>query len=214
MPWACYAIITVWWVIFHFIKLLHSKHLSSFLQNFSTHSFRCGKQYAVQKTITRSLHTNCTLESTLSRIFLFSFDFFFFFTIMFSSSKLQYSKLYFPFIYEGTEICINSKSCEKCGNTDLRARAKLYRPNLTAVNHSILRVWERVPIFAHLPRRNCERGLVSEYLIKGIVTFDFVLGHKSLEISLKLSQPRFLTAKQKSKLMTVDIWKSYMWTAD
>ena len=81
--------------------------------------------------------------------------FFFFFTIMFSSSKLQYSKFFFPFIYEGTEICINSKSCEKCGNTDLRAGAKLYRPNLIAVNHSILRVRERVPIFAHLPKRNC-----------------------------------------------------------
>ena len=67
----------VCWVIFHFIKLLHSKHLSSFLQNFSTRSFRCAKQYTVQKTITRSLHTNCTLESTLSRIFLLSFDFFF-----------------------------------------------------------------------------------------------------------------------------------------
>ena len=143
-------------VIFHFIKLLHSKHLSSFLQNFSTRSFRCGKQYTAQKTITRSLHTNCTLESILSLIFLLSLDFFFFFfAIMFSSSKLQYSKFFFPFIYEGTEICINSKSCEKCGNTDLRAGAKLYRPNLIAVNHSILRVRERVPIFAHLPKRNC-----------------------------------------------------------
>ena len=49
----------------------------------------------------------------------------------------------------------------------------------------------------HLPWRNSERGLVSEYLVKGIVTFDFVLGHKSLEISLKFSQPRFLTTKQK-----------------
>ena len=81
MPWACYTIITVCWVIFHFMKLLHSKHLSSFLQNFSTRSFRCAKQYTVQKTITRSFHTNCTLESTLSRIFLLSFDFFFFFLL-------------------------------------------------------------------------------------------------------------------------------------
>ena len=94
---------------------------------------------------------------------------------------------------------------KKCSNTDLRAGAKLYRPNITTVNHSILRVRERVPIFAQLPRRNCERGLVSDYLVKGTVTFDFVLGHKSLEISLKFSQPRFLTAKQKSKLMIVDI---------
>ena len=34
----------VCWVIFHFIKLLHSKHLYSFLQNFSTRCFRCGKK--------------------------------------------------------------------------------------------------------------------------------------------------------------------------
>ena len=120
----------VCWVIFHFIKLLHSKHLSSFLQNFSMRRFRCGKQYTVQKPITRSLNNIFTLESTPSRIFLLSFDFFFFFffTIMFSSS---------------------------------------------------------------------ERGLVSEYLVKGIAIFDFVLGHKSLEISLKFSQPRLLTTKQK-----------------
>ena len=42
-----------------------------------------------------------------------------------------------------------------------------------------------------------ERGLVSEYLVKGISIFDFVLGHKSLEISLKFLQPRLLTTKQK-----------------
>ena len=124
---------------------------------------------------------------------------------MFSSRKLQYSRLYFPFIYEIIEVFINSKLCEKCSNTDLRAGAKLYRLNITAVNHSILRVRGRVPIFAQLPRRNCEHGLVSDNLVKSIVTFDSVLGHKSLEISLKFSQPRFMTAKQKSKLMIVDI---------
>ena len=125
---------------------------------------------------------------------------------MFSSSKLQYSRLYFPFIDEITEICIKSKFSEKCSNTDRRAGAKLYRPNLTAVDHSILRVRERVPIFTYLSRRDCERGLVLEYLLKGIVTFDFVLGHKSSKISLKFSKPRFLTAKQENKLMAVDIY--------
>ena len=117
----------VCWVIFHFIKLLHSKHLSSFLQNFSMRCFRCGKKNTVQKLleeITRSLNNNFTLESTPSRIFLLSFDFFFS-TIMFSSSKLRYSGLYFPFIYEGTKMCLNFKFCEKHGNTDLRAGAKL-----------------------------------------------------------------------------------------
>ena len=69
----------VCWVIFHFIKLLHSKHLSPFLQNFSMRCFRCGKKKTVQKPITRSLNNNFTLESTPSRIFLLSFDFFFFY---------------------------------------------------------------------------------------------------------------------------------------
>ena len=124
---------------------------------------------------------------------------------MYSSSKLQYSRLNFSFIDEITEICIKSKFSEKCSNTDHRVGAKLYRLNLTAVDHSILEVQERVPIFTYLSRRNCERGLVLEYVVKGIVTFDFVLGHKSLEIYLKFSQLRFLTAKQKSKLITVDI---------
>ena len=36
--------------------------------------FRCGKQYTVQKLITRSLNNNFSLESTPSRIFLLSFD--------------------------------------------------------------------------------------------------------------------------------------------
>ena len=64
----------VCWVVFHFIKLLHSKHLSSLLQNFSMRRFRCGKQYTGQKPITRSLNNNFSLESTPSRIFLLSFD--------------------------------------------------------------------------------------------------------------------------------------------
>ena len=70
----------VCWVIFHFIKLLHSKHLSSFLKNFSMRCFRSGKKNTVEKLleeITRSLNNNFTLESTPSRIFLLSFDFFF-----------------------------------------------------------------------------------------------------------------------------------------
>lgn len=127
----------VCWVVFHFIKLLHSKHLSSFLQNFSMHRFRCGKQYTVQKPITRSLNNNFSLESTPSRIFLLSFYFLFylfiFFLFLLSCSALAncnisgfiYSRLHFPFIYEGKEICLNFKFCEKRGNTDLRAGAKL-----------------------------------------------------------------------------------------
>ena len=92
--------------------------------------FAVAKKNTVQKPITRSLNNNFTLESAPSRIFLLSFYFFifflfFFFTIMFSSRKLQYSGLYFPFIYKGTKMCLNFKFCEKRGNTDLKAGAKL-----------------------------------------------------------------------------------------
>ena len=88
--------------------------------------FAVAKKNTVQKPITRSLNNNFTLESTPSCIFYSVLIFLnFFFTIMFSSSKLQYSRLYFPFIYEGTKMCLNFKFCEKRGNTDLRAGAKL-----------------------------------------------------------------------------------------
>ena len=91
--------------------------------------FAVAKKNTVQKPFTRSLNNNFILESTPSRIFLLSFDFFFFFffflTIIFSSGKLQYSRLYFPFIYEGTKMCLNFKFCEKRRDTDLRAGAKL-----------------------------------------------------------------------------------------
>lgn len=57
---------------------------------------------------------------------------------MFSSSKLPDFRLYFFIvIYEVIGIGINSKFCEKWGNRDLRAGAKLYRPNLTAEDYSL-----------------------------------------------------------------------------
>lgn len=57
---------------------------------------------------------------------------------MFSSSKLPNFRLYFFIvIYEVIGIGINSKLCEKWGNRDLRAGAKLYRPNLTAEDYSL-----------------------------------------------------------------------------
>ena len=132
----------VCWVIFPFIQLLHSKHLSSFLQNFSIRSFRCGKQqhrtgaHYPEPPYQLFPRVNPVLYLLFS--FYLFFIFYFFFSIMFSSSKLQYSRLYFPFIDEVTEICIKSKFSEKCSNTDRRVGAKLYRLNLTAVNHSIL----------------------------------------------------------------------------
>ena len=115
----------VCWVIFHFIKLLHSKHLSSFLQNFSMRCFRCGKQYTVQKPITWITSITFLPLSQLCLVSFYLVLIFFFFFFLISFSVQQYSRLYFPFIYEGTEICLNFKFCEKRGNTDLRAGAKL-----------------------------------------------------------------------------------------
>ena len=61
---------------------------------------------------------------------------FFSLRVMFSSRKLLDFRLYFIVIYEVIEICVNSQFCEKCNNTDLKAEAKLYRLNLTAVDYS------------------------------------------------------------------------------
>ena len=49
-------------------------------------------------------------------------------------------------------ICTSSKFCEKRNITNLRASGKLYCPNLTAVDYSLLRVRESVPIFSPLLR--------------------------------------------------------------
>ena len=73
------------------------------------------------------------LVSFYSVLIFFIFYFFLFFLFLLSCSALAncnisgfvYSRLYFPFIYERTEICLNFKFCEKRGNTDLRAGAKL-----------------------------------------------------------------------------------------
>ena len=115
----------VCWVIFHFIKLLHSKHRSSFLQNFSMRCFRCGKKNTVQKPITRCLNNNFILESTPSRSFDFVFCFFFFLQSCSAVAKCSIPGFIFPFIYEGTKMCLNFKFCETRGNTDLRVGAKL-----------------------------------------------------------------------------------------
>ena len=115
----------VCWVIFHFIKLLHSKHLSSFLQNFSMRCFRCGKKKTPYRSPLPGASITILSLSQLRLVSFYSVFIFFIFTIMFSSSKLQYSRLYFPFIYEGTKMCLNFKFCEKRGNTDLRTGAKL-----------------------------------------------------------------------------------------
>ena len=70
------------------------------------------------------------------------------------------------------------------------------------MNHSILQVRERVPKLAYLPQRNSERGLVSEYLVKGVVTFDFVLGHKKLRNFSQVFAAEILDYKAR---MSVDI---------
>ena len=60
--------------------------------------------------------------------FLFLIFFFYYHVQLQQNSNIPgfiYFRLYFHFIYEGTEICLNFKFCGKRGNTDLRAGAKL-----------------------------------------------------------------------------------------
>ena len=113
---------------FSFYQIAPFKAPFFFSANLSIRCFRRGKQYTVQKPITRSLNNNFTLESTPSRIFLVSFDIFFF--LLSCSALANYNMpgfiySFFHFIYEGTEICLNFKFREKRGNTYLRAGAKL-----------------------------------------------------------------------------------------
>ena len=73
---------------FSFYQIAPFKAPFFFSANLSIRCFRRGKQYTVQKPITRSLNNNFTLESTPSRIFLLSFDFFFNFFFLLSCSAL------------------------------------------------------------------------------------------------------------------------------
>ena len=112
--------------------------------------------------------------------------FFFFFTIMFSSSKLQYSKFFFLLSMREQKF-VSTLNPVKNVAIQISGRG----PNCTA---QTLSLWT-------IAFSECEREYPYLHIYqKGIVTFDFVLGHKSLEISLKFSQPRFLTAKQKKQI--------------
>ena len=122
-PWACYAIITEYVGLFFILS--NCSIQSTFLLFCKILVCVVSLRQTIHRTEAHyldNLDNIFTLESTLSRIFLLGFDFFFF---LISCSVQQYSRLYFPFIYEGTEICLNFKFCEKRGNTDLRAGAKL-----------------------------------------------------------------------------------------
>ena len=138
----------VCWVVFHFIKLLHSKHLSSFLQNFSTRRFRCGKQYTVQKPITRSLNNNFSLESTPSRIFysvliffLFLIFFIFFFLFLLSCSALANCNI--PgFIYSRFIFLLSM-------------REQKFVSTLNSVKNVAIQILGQGPNWPHIPYR-CE----------------------------------------------------------
>ena len=78
----------VCWVIFHFIKLLHSKHLSSFLQNFSMRCFRCGKKKTPYKSPLPGASITILPLSQLRLVSFYSVLIFVFFVFLLSCSAL------------------------------------------------------------------------------------------------------------------------------
>ena len=95
------------WVIFHFIKIFHSKLLSSCPQTFLAHVvFAVANNSAV--LIQLSIANN-------QNIFLVS------------CSVLAICKI-LGFIFVISMSCISSNSVKKYSDIDLRASAKLYRP--------------------------------------------------------------------------------------
>ena len=116
-------------VTFYFIKMSHSKLLSSFLQNFSV-VFAVANNSAVSIRLSIVNNQNFFLVSC---------------PVLANCKITGFSSL-----LRNIGIYIYSKFCENFSNTHLRAIAKLCRPNLTAVNYSLLRVRESVTIFAHL----------------------------------------------------------------
>ena len=104
----------VCWVIFHFIKLLQSKHLSSFLQNFSMRCFRCGKKKStVQKPITRASITILPL-SQLRLVSFYSVLIFFFFFLLSCSALANCSIPGFIFLLStGEQKCVSTLNSVK-----------------------------------------------------------------------------------------------------
>ena len=96
--------------------------------------FAVAKKNTVQKPITRSLNNNFTLESTPSRIFLLSFDFFFFFLL--SCSALANCSI------PGFIFLLSTKE-QKCVST------------LNSVKNVAIQILGRGPNWPHKPYR-CE----------------------------------------------------------
>ena len=123
---------------FSFIKLLHSKHLSSFLQNFSMRCFRCGKK----KTPYRSPLPGASITIlSLSQLRLVSFYsvlifFFFFFFFLLSCSALANCSI------PGSIFLLSTRE-QKCVST------------LNFVKHVAIQILGRAPNWPHKPYR-CE----------------------------------------------------------
>ena len=75
----------VCWVIFHLSNCSIQSTFLLFCKILVCVVFAVAKKNTVQKPFTRSLNNNFILESTPSRIFLLSFDFFFFFKLSYSA---------------------------------------------------------------------------------------------------------------------------------
>ena len=129
----------VCWVIFHFIKLLHSKHLSSFPQNFNMRCFRCGKKNTIQKLLeetTRSLNKNFYPWVTSVSYLFTQFWFFFFFFFLLSCSALANCSI------PGFIFLLSTRE-QKCVST------------LNSVKNVAIQILGRGPNWPHKPYR-CE----------------------------------------------------------
>ena len=121
LPWTCYAIITEYVGLFFILSSCSIQSTFLLLCKILVYVvFAVANNTPYRSPLPESpyqLHPWVNRVTYLFIQFWFFFFFvlfcFFFLSIMFSSSKLQYSRLYFPFIYEVIEIFISSKLCEK-----------------------------------------------------------------------------------------------------
>ena len=97
----------VYCVIFHFIKIFHSKLLSSFLQILLSHVV-----FAVANNSAVLIRLSIANQNVILVY------------IMFGSSKFQDFRLYFRVLYEVSIFSSALNSVKKYRNTDLRASAK------------------------------------------------------------------------------------------
>ena len=118
LPWTCYAIITEYVGLFFILSSCSIQSTFLLLCKILVYVvFAVANNTPYRSPLPESPYQLHPWVNRVPYLFIqfwfFFFVLFFFPSIMFSSSKLQYSRLYFPFICEVIEIFINSKLCEK-----------------------------------------------------------------------------------------------------